>query len=312
MEVRDTAPRVEGSTAVTIGNFDGVHLGHREIIGSVVERAQELGLTSVAVTFDPHPVRYLAPPKAPPLIATTAQKIRLLSETGLDILWVLPFGEELARLTASHFAQDYVAGLLRARVVSVGHNFTFGHRALGTAATLREVADLEVIEVPEVRWRGRGVSSTAIRGLIQTGMVTDAGRMLGRFVEIEGTVVQGDGRGRRVTVPTLNLAPENEVIPRPGVYMTRVAIDEGPFLDAVTNVGTNPTFGAHGLRIETYVLERAVEVDRARLRIQFIKRIRNEIRFESAADLKRQIESDVRKTLRFFARWKVLAHDHSH
>jgi riboflavin kinase/FMN adenylyltransferase len=286
---------------VSIGNFDGLHLGHREILKSVVTRARHLGLRSIALTFSPHPIRFLAPDRAPRLIDTLDQKIRLIENAGIDLLFLAQFDQAFSQLSPEEFVRRYLIGGLKARSVCVGGNFNFGHRQSGTVQTLKQFKDrFEIIEVPPVRVRGMLASSSRIRDLIAAGAVSRACRLLGRWVEIEGTLVSGAGRGRKMSVPTFNLKAENELIPKMGVYVSRISLDGRPFMDAVTNIGVRPTFGEDQLTIETFVLSPSVPEDAVTARLDFLKRLRDEMKFESPEALVRQIASDVQRAQKFF------------
>ncbi len=286
---------------VSIGNFDGLHLGHREILNSVVERARELGVRSLAMTFSPHPIRVLAPARAPRLISTLDQKIRLIESCGIDVLFLARFDEAFSRLSAEDFIQRYLIGGFRAGTVCVGGNFNFGYRQSGTIQTLKEFKDeFEIIEVPPVRVRGMLASSSRIRELVSAGHVSRACRLLGRWLEIEGALVTGAGRGRTMSVPTLNLKPENELIPKNGVYISRISLDGRPFLDSVTNVGVRPTFGETERTVETFVLNGTVPDNARTARLDFLWRLRDEMKFESVDMLRAQIGHDVRRAGQFF------------
>jgi riboflavin kinase/FMN adenylyltransferase len=307
----DSDPSVP--SVVSIGNFDGVHQGHRAILDTVVRRARETGCRSVAVTFSPHPIRFLAPYKAPKLISTLDQKIRWIEATGIDWLVVLNFDETLSRLSPQEFIAKYLIESLAARSVCVGSNFNFGYRGSGSVQTLREWdRGLEVIEVAPVVIRDGIVSSTRVRELISGGAMAKVCRLLGRWPELEGSIVSGAGRGRSVTVPTLNLKPENELLPAKGVYVTRMSLDGGPFLDSVTNVGFRPTFGESTLSIETFVLGASVPESVQSARLTFMKRLRDEVRFESPEALRKQIAADVAGTIQFFNRLSTFGNVRSH
>jgi riboflavin kinase/FMN adenylyltransferase len=288
-------------SVVSIGNFDGLHLGHREILKNVVKRARDLGLRSIAMTFSPHPIRFLAPDRAPPLISTLDQKVRLVENAGIDILFLAQFDERFSRLSPEGFVRQYLIDGLKARSVCVGGNFSFGYRQSGTVHTLRQFHDsFDIIEVPPVRVRGMLASSSRIRDLIGAGAVSRACRLLGQWFEIEGRLVSGAGRGRKMSVPTLNLKPDNELIPKMGVYVSRISLDGGPSMDSVTNIGIRPTFGEDQLTIETFVLRGSVPDDAAAGRLAFLRRLRDEMKFESPEALVRQIASDVRRAEKFF------------
>lgn len=300
-------------TVVTIGNFDGVHLGHREILRRVADRARELHCLSVAVTFDPHPIRFLAPEHAPKLITTVRQKIRFIEKTGIDVLLIETFDHDFSLISPEEFIREYLVGSLKARAICVGNNFKFGHEHRGNVETLKQCRDhFELIEVPPVRVRGTIVSSTLIREMVRRGRLSHANRLLGHFLEIEGSIVPGAGRGRAVAVPTLNLRPENELIPKDGVYITRMALDGGSFLDSVTNVGIRPTFGEQSLTVETFVLDFKGPGEVSSARLQFLKRLRDERQFDSPETLRRQIERDVQHTRKFFRLLKALSYARTH
>ena len=286
---------------VSIGNFDGLHLGHQKILETVVKRARELRLQSVAMTFNPHPVRFLTPNRAPKLISTLDQKIRLIESMGIDFLFLVQFDEAFSRFSPEEFIDRFLIHGLQARSVCVGSNFNFGYKAAGTIETLRRFQpDIEVIEVPPVRIRGTLAGSSRIRSLVAEGSVSGACRLLGRWFQIEGRLVSGSGRGRSVTVPTLNLMPDNELIPKIGVYVTRISLDGRPFLESVTNVGVRPTFGEKDLTIETFALTGSVPADAATARLEFLRRLRDEVQFNSPDDLRTQIGIDVKRTGKFF------------
>jgi riboflavin kinase / FMN adenylyltransferase len=301
---------ISHSSVVSIGNFDGVHLGHQRILATVVERARQQSLQSVAMTFSPHPMQVLAPDRELRLISTLDQKIRLIEATGIDMLFLVPFDTAFSRLSPEEFIENYLIRGLRARSVCVGGNFNFGYRGAGTIETLRKFQDhFEIIEVPPVRVRGMLASSSAIRQFVSDGAVSRAGRLLGRWIEIEGKLVSGAGRGRTMQAPTLNLDAENKLIPKNGVYVTRIALDGGPFMDAVTNIGVRPTFDESNLTIETFVLNGTVPPDAQRARLAFLYRLRDEIKFPSAEALRAQIGRDVRRAQKLFRAIHVRTHN---
>ena len=296
--------QISGSSVVTIGNFDGLHRGHRSILERVRDRARELGTISVAITFDPHPLRFLAPDRAPRLIATLDQKIRLIGDIGIDLLLVQEFNDHFSKLSPKEFIYTYLINHFRVQAVCVGHNFRFGHRHAGDVDTLTRWRDHhEVIEVGPVATGRDFVSSSRIRRALTDGDVRATRRMLGRCYEVEGEIVSGSGRGRSETVPTLNMKSQNELMPGDGVYVTRIAVDGGSLLQAVTNVGTRPTFGGKNRTIETHVLDGVVPEAGADGRLRFLKRLRDEKKFSSAEDLLNQIRVDVATARKFFRRF---------
>lgn len=287
---------------VTIGNFDGVHLAHQKLLGRVVESAQSRAAVATAVTFEPHPIKLLAPEHAPKLLTPLQRKTRLIEKLGIELLVVLPFTKELAHLSPLKFVRNILTGRLRAASVHVGPNFRFGYRQSGDVEVLAELAcqegfRLEVL--PIVEMRGERVSSTRIRELLSAGRVQTAGRLLGRPFSIYGPIVAGLGVGRKHTVPTLNLVPVEEQLPKIGVYVTRTRLKDRAH-DSVTNVGHKPTFGNHRLTVETYLLDFTGQVAETDMEIEFLYRLRDEIKFQNPAILKVQIQEDARRSLKFF------------
>lgn len=300
-ELAELPPLPNGSV-VTIGNFDGVHLGHQRLLKRVAELARERGAAPVVVTFDPHPIRVLAPERAPQTLSTIAGRARLIEALGIDLLLVMPFTRELAHVSPEAFVRKILVESLRATCICVGPNFRFGYRQAGDVGTLRELSGpggFALDLVPAVTVRGIEVSSSAIRRLLSEGNVQLAGRLLGRPFANSGMIVPGRGVGRRETAPTLNLEPAEEQTPRPGVYVTRARLEAGEH-PAVTNVGYKPTFGDHPLSIETYLLGFDGEVSASRIEVAYLRRLRDEIKFESPAMLRLQIQKDVRRAAKFF------------
>ncbi|HET9219737.1 MAG TPA: bifunctional riboflavin kinase/FAD synthetase [Terriglobia bacterium] len=293
---------LQGPCVLAIGNFDGVHLGHQRILAAVVENARKLRFCPAVLTFDPHPLRLLAPEQAPRLISTLDQKLRLIENMGIELVFIARFDAEFAALTPEAFIRKYLVDGLRTRMLCVGSNFIFGHRQTGNVTTLQQWRqEFELVEIPHVTSRGVIVSSTHVRQRIQDGRVSRACRMLGQWFEIEGRIAAGAGRGRNVTVPTLNLEPDNELVPLTGVYITRTAMDGSvAFVDSITNIGTRPTFNGSSETIETFVLDAAVPATTTRMRLQFLKRVRDEKRFDSPELLREQIGRDVQVARRFF------------
>jgi riboflavin kinase/FMN adenylyltransferase len=291
------------SSVVTIGNFDGFHRGHASIFGRVRERAGELGSQAVAITFDPHPLKHLQPDRAPRLITTLEQRIRLIAESGIDLLLIQSFNEDFSQLSPEQFIDSYLVGHFRAKALCVGHNFRFGHRHRGNLETLGRWADrFELIDIGPVATGNQVVSSSRIRGLLVEGRVSLARRMLGRCHEIEGDVVTGAGRGRNVTVPTINLKPPNELIPCDGVYLTRITLDDNSYQDAVTNIGVRPTFGETEKTVETHILDSTAPRVGGQARLRFIRRLRDERKFRGLDELRNQIQHDIATAHKFFRR----------
>jgi riboflavin kinase/FMN adenylyltransferase len=289
-------------SVVTIGNFDGVHLAHETLLRRVVEVARPQGLRATAITFEPHPIKILAPDYAPKLLTPLRRKVELIAATGIDLLVVLPFTRELARQSPLEFVRRVLVDPLRASSVHVGPNFRFGYRQSGDTEILEEIGNQEAFRVevlPLLHVRGDRVSSTRIRELLAEGRVHKASRLLGRPFSSRGPIVAGMGAGRKHTVPTLNLAPIEEQLPKVGVYVTHTLLAGVPH-DSVTNVGFKPTFGDHRLTVETFLLDFTGQIDETNMEIEFLYRLRDEMKFQNPAILKVQIQEDARRSLKFF------------
>jgi len=299
-----------GPSAVTIGNFDGVHAGHRQIMRRVAELAQAGGWTPTVLTFDPHPTKVVAPDRAPKLITAPEERARLMEREGIEAVVILPFTLDVARLEPEEFVRRILVEKLRVRAVVVGENFRFGHYAAGDTAMLRELGvqyGFTVDVTMTVRWRGWTVSSTEIRRRIEAGDVGHACRMLGRPFAIEGMVVHGQGVGSKQTVPTLNLAPGEGVIPARGVYITRTREAGGRRCwNSITNVGIRPTFDGDRLTIETFLLTALEGSSPEAIRVEFLRRVREERKFESPEALKAQILRDVGRAKAYFRRLETI------
>ncbi|HWO70668.1 MAG TPA: bifunctional riboflavin kinase/FAD synthetase [Actinomycetota bacterium] len=289
-----------GPSVATVGFFDGVHLGHRQVIGRTVEAARERGLPSAVVTFDRHPREVLTPGSAPRLLTTTQRKARLIEAVGADLLLVLPFTEELSRWPPERFVERVLVGALRAAHVVVGENFRFGHRAAGTLRTLEALGPSHGFTaegVGLVELDGRRVSSTSIREALAAGDLAWPARALGRRFAVDGTVVRGAGRGRALGYPTANLATDPRLLlPARGIY-AGVAEAEGGRWIAAISVGTNPTFGEEPLHAEAHLLDyEGPDLVGRPLALEFWARLRDEERFASPEDLSRAIARDVERT----------------
>jgi riboflavin kinase/FMN adenylyltransferase len=291
---------------LTIGNFDGIHLGHQAILRSAVRRAQETGDVATALTFDPAPRKVLRPESAPLRLSTNAQRMTWFGLLGVEAVVVLPFTMDLARLSPEDFVAEILERGLRVRAVLVGENFRFGHRQAGDVAVLRELGmrhGFEVVIIPPVLHRGEVVSSTVIRREIAAGNVTHASLLLGRPFTLTGTVVSGTGTGRKFTFPTLNLVPEQELLPARGVYVTRTLLEgRDRTYRSVTNIGMRPTFNGSSLSVETHLLDFSGEIDAQRIEVRFWKRLREEKKFAGADELRIQIARDIASANRFFSR----------
>jgi riboflavin kinase/FMN adenylyltransferase len=301
-----------GPCALTIGNFDGVHFGHRRILRQVVALAAARGWQPAVLTFDPHPTQVVAPDRTPVLLTSPAHRAELMGEEGIAEVLILPFTAEIAHLSPEDFVRQLLVDRLRVRAVLVGDNFCFGYRQSGNVRLLTELGarlGFETDIVPAVTWRGLMVSSSGIRALLRAGRVSLAARMLQHPYALDGAVVEGRGIGSKQTVPTLNLAPGAGLVPAPGVYVTR-ALDlaGGRRWNAITNIGYRPTFGASDeLSVETFLLDPFTGETPGRIRLEFLWRVRDERKFESPAALKEQILRDVSVAQRYFRRARAWA-----
>ncbi len=305
-----TAPAV-----LTIGNFDGVHRGHRLVIDNVIARARELSVATgqnvqaIAVTFDPHPIRVLRPEIPVSLITPLAQKLELLAATGLDAAFVIPFTPNFSTQTARAFATHYLRDALHAVEVHEGENFRFGHSAAADINGLTHLGgDLNfAVRAYQPRvLRGAPISSTRIRDLIAEGNMAQTRALLGRPFAIRSTPASGRGYGTRYTVPTINLAPYADLLPANGVYITTLRIGQGPTartFNGVTNAGNRPTFGVDSFAVESHLLnfEPIALTEDTPLELTFLHRLRGEIRFPTPEALRAQIGQDVRQAQRYFA-----------
>ena len=292
-------------TVLTLGVFDGLHLGHQLIMKTVVERARAVRAVPTIITFEPHPRAVLHPASAPPLLQTLDQKIEALGVLGVEQAIVIHFDRAFSQIRAEDFLRNVVRDRLQAKEVYLGRGFFFGHNREGNIDLLRTVSQrlgFFADEVPEVRLRGTRIGSTRIRELLQQGRVNLARRMLGRPYGVEGPVVRGAARGARLGFPTANIGPHNRVIPRAGVYVTATLI-ESQWRRSVTNIGLRPTFGdATEPSVETFVMNWSGDLYGAVLRVRFLHRLREEKKFGSVAELKSQIDRDVARAMRYSER----------
>ena len=296
---------------LTIGNFDGLHLGHRAIMDTVIERARSHGGEAVVYTFDPHPRRVLHPDQGPRLLTTLDQKLELLASIGVDVVIVEPFGTEFARTPPERFVREFIHERIRPVEVYVGYDFHFGRDREGSMRLLTETGPLlgfAVTIIPEVTVGGRDVNSTRIRGLLTEGEVEEAALLLGRPFSVRGAVSQGDRRGRTIGFPTANLAPQNEVLPAAGVYAGRLRVLDGAdgsdveSLPAVTNVGRRPTFrDGRGLVAEAHLIDFEGDLYGRLVEVDFRHRLRPERKFPGVEALREQISRDVEAARRFLA-----------
>jgi riboflavin kinase / FMN adenylyltransferase len=290
-------------TAVTIGNFDGVHVGHQKILRGVIERALAMDAVSSVLTFFPHPARVLRPDVAPCLLETLPQRLAEFATMGIDATLMLKFDQDLAKLSAEEFARKFLVETLRARAVLVGGNFRFGHKQAGDVKLLEEFGRKNgfAVEIVEpVLVDGLVVSSSAIRAAVREGRIDDARRMLGRPFALAGEIRSGTGMGRKLVVPTLNLATEQETLPNNGVYATEVVI-AGKCYRAVTNVGVRPTFNGQQLAIESHLFDFSETLTSGPMTVKFYARLRDEQKFSGPDALREQILQDIARAKELFA-----------
>jgi riboflavin kinase/FMN adenylyltransferase len=306
--VRDPSPWTElpQGAVVSIGNFDGVHRGHQRLLTEAVSRARQLQVPAVAVTFWPHPEKVLRPASSMKLITTRGQKLQLLQRTGLDLVVELSFTREFAQTSAEAFAQGFLVGRLQPREVHLGRNFRFGQGRQGDVEFLQglgqrlgfSVRGMEPIEDAQ-----GPISSSRVRQVIAAGQVEEAADLLGRFFYVDGKVSFGQRMGRRLGFPTLNLEPENELLPARGVYVTATYIPSfSRLFPGVTNVGVRPTlYENHRLMVETHLLDFTADVYKEPVRLYFLRRLREEMRFSGVVELSAQVRQDVAAARAYFA-----------
>ncbi len=290
-------------TVLTVGVFDGLHVGHQKILQLVRDRARSSDARAAVVTFDPHPMRVLAPEKAPLMIQTLAQRLAGFERIGLDTSLVLRFDQELAHVSAEEFIQRFLVHGLQAGVILIGANFRFGHRGAGDASLLAEFgkrAGFDVEIIPPVEIDGQIVSSTAVRNAIAAGNVGGAIPLLGRPFCLTGEIKPGAGRGRTILFPTLNLAPEQELLPKLGVYATETIVG-GKIHPSVSNVGTRPTFNGAGVTVESHLFGFKDILTSGTMEVRFHARIRDEQKFSSPEALREQISRDIDAAQKYFS-----------
>lgn len=283
---------------VTIGNFDGVHIGHQKIFKKVVEKAKEINGTPIAITFDPHPIRILAPERGLKILTTFEDKVRLISGNGIKVLICISFSKEFAKTDPDDFVKDILIDKIGAKWVIVGHNYAFGKGKKGTTALLRNRGRRYGFGVSVVRYAkvyDDIVSSSRVRSLLLRGRVCEASKMLGRAYHIEGTVIRGAGRGKSLLhTPTANITTPNELVPKEGVYAVRVSIAYEIY-DGVANIGKNPTFGDVPMSYEVHIFDFNKNLLGERIKIHFIDRIRDEKKFSGISELQEHIKKDIEK-----------------
>jgi len=290
-------------TVLSVGNFDGLHLGHQKILRMVVARARAAALTAAAITFDPHPMKLLQPERAPLMIETLSQRLAGIERIGLDAVLVLRFDRALSILAPEDFLQRILMERMHVAAILVGANFRFGHCGAGDVRLLAQFGkehgfDVETISPVEVD--GIVVSSTAVRNAIAEGRVGEAVPLLGHPFSLTGEIRPGAGRGRTILFPTLNMVPEQELLPKLGVYATEAVVRENVF-QSVTNVGTRPTFDGQGVTVETHLFGFDEQISGGAMEVRFHTRLRDERKFSGAEELRAQIVRDIAAAREYFA-----------
>jgi len=294
------SPSLSRKTIITIGNFDGVHLGHKKILQFLVRESQRYDLFSLVLTFSPHPDIILGKSKVK-MIQTLNQRLKAIERFHVHGVLITPFNKEFFSLSSDEFIQRIVVSALKAEEVVIGKNFRFGKNREGNINTFRALGaqlNFRVHKIPKVIKKGRTVSSSLIRSLLQAGKIEEANILLGRPYEIEGRVIKGKDRGKALGFPTANIQTENEIIPR-GVYVSQALIDSRTY-PSLTNAGLRPTFGQEDMQIESYIIDFDKKLYGEEIAIRFIKKIRDEIKFKSPEALSRQIQKDLRQAKAHF------------
>jgi riboflavin kinase / FMN adenylyltransferase len=292
---------------ITIGNFDGVHIGHQVLFHEVVEKADAINGTSVAMTFEPHPMRVLSKNNPPPLITIFEQKVELIERSGIDVLICVPFTKEFALLSAREFIKDLLIEKIGMKAIIVGEDYTFGKNREGNLAVLRSYAPQLGYEVILADWikpahdvSGR-ISSTKIRELVMAGEIEPARKMLGRYYQIRGVVVKGRDRGGKLLgIPTANINLQDELCPKTGIYAITVEY-ENRLYNGVANIGYSPTFEDNEFTVEAHLLDFSENLYDKKIRVNFIQRIRDEKKFADISQLKNQINHDIETARKILA-----------
>jgi riboflavin kinase/FMN adenylyltransferase len=301
----DKIERKFHNPVITIGNFDGVHIGHLSLFQRVKELAETMGGESIIITFYPHPIKVLSPSNGPPLITSHEQKVQLIEEAGIDVFLVIEFTREFANMSAHDFVHEIIHSKIGARAVVVGPDYRFGHKREGDIPTLTRMGkelNFEVYVVPDISINGVEVSSSTIRGFVTAGELRRAREMLGRDYQVAGRVIRGRDRGGRLLgFPTANLQLIDELTPKPGVYATEVLI-EGRLYEGATNIGYSPTFENGAFSVETHVLDFSGDIYGKIIQVRFIERLRDEKTFSGPEELSQQIKKDVDRAREILAK----------
>ena len=288
---------------LTIGNFDGVHKGHLSLFNLVKERARLIDGHSVVMTFEPHPIKVMMPENGPPLITPTQQKLKLIEDSGIDVILCVPFTEEFANVSPQGFVKDLLVDRIGIKEIVVGYDYCFGHKRAGDIELLKKMGDelgFRVHVVDKILLDKTLVSSTTVRNLVQDGNLSEAKKLLGRHYQVCGTVVKGKNRGGRLLgFPTANLQLIDELTPKLGVYAVKVLIGDKTY-NGLTNIGYNPTFGNNVFSVETHILDFSGDLVGETIRVNFVERLRDEKTFKSVDELADQIKKDTIRARELF------------
>ena len=297
-------PPLDSGSSLTFGTFDGVHLGHQLVIKRTVERGREEGLFSVVISFDPHPMKFIDPDKAPPVLTVTRKKLEAMEELGVDMVVLTKLEPPLSEMSAADFVREVLVGKLKVRRVVVGPDCSFGKGGVGNVGLLRSLGStlgFEVEVVPKQKVEGIPISSTRIRKAVLEGDLELAEMMLGRRYSVMGRVIEGDKLGRRIGYPTANLDVGDQALPPKGVYVV-LADAKGKRWGGLLNIGTRPTISGTERRVELHLLGFEGDLYGEEVEVEFMRRLRDEIRFRSLAELKAQIERDEKEAREILAR----------
>lgn len=295
------------SSIITLGNFDGLHLGHQELIKMIIHRAEETASLSMVVTFRPHPLKILAPEKCPPLISIYEEKIQLFEKLGIDVLVKIPFTLDFSAMEPRDFVKNVLCDLLGAKEIFVGYNYRFGKGRKGNIRMLRDLGEelgFVVREIEQVSLDEEVISSTRIRQLLKNGEVEHAAKLLGRPYALCGIVVKGDGRGRGLGFPTANIASRHAIIPSNGVYAVKLFVRDQHY-NGIVNIGMRPTFETKSLAIEVHIFDFDEDIYGEEITVYFIRKIREEKKFQNAEALIKQISKDITEALRLLSEQKA-------
>lgn len=305
--IREIERLREDKTVVTIGNFDGVHIGHQKIFEYLKKKAEQINGKSVVVTFHPHPIRVLFREHPLKLITTTEDRIKLIEKCGIDITLLIPFSREFAKIEAEDFVRDILIDKLHAKWVVVGYDYRFGRDRKGDKELLKKLGNIygfRVTVLKAYKIKGKILSSTAVRNALAEGNIKEANLFLGRAYHIDGEVIKGAGRGSSILgYPTANISPVQEILPKEGVYAVKVTIPHlSKTFKGVANIGKNPTFGNSDISYEVHILNFKENLLGKKIRVHFIERIRDERKFSSPEELRLNIEGDIDRANQIFRR----------